>query len=187
MHRYLGDASDDADARTHEPGEIRDLARHVEADLDHRHLVARLDAEEGQRDADLVVERRLASQHAITYAERGRGRLLRRRLPDVPGDADRRNRMGVAQRGRQDAPRREPRQNRFSGGEPRARRLREDERRDSDDGERHDRTQPYGQLELRGEPQHVDRAEQRTGCRVRRFASRTRRRRIALPRSPRRG
>ena len=98
MHRYLGDASDDADARTHEPGEIRDLARHVEADLDHRHLVARLDAEEGQRDADLVVERRLASQHAITYAERGRGRLLRRRLPDVPGDADRWNRMGIAQR-----------------------------------------------------------------------------------------
>ena len=96
MHWTLRDRGDDPDARSHESTEIRDLTGHVKTDLDHRHLVTRLDAQECHWDADLVVEGGCAAQHAVAGAECRRGGFLRRRLPDVAGDADGRDRVGVA-------------------------------------------------------------------------------------------
>ena len=98
MDGDVGDARDDPDPRAHEPAQIRDLARDVKAHLDHRDLVARLDPKEGERDADLVVERRRGAQDAVTRAERRGGGLLRRRLAYVAGDADGRDGVRVAQR-----------------------------------------------------------------------------------------
>jgi len=97
VDRSLGDGGDDADPRAHQAAKIRDLSRHVEADLDDGDLVRRLDREERKWDADLVVERGSAPQNAIPRPERRRGRLLRRRLADVPGDPHRRDRVRVAQ------------------------------------------------------------------------------------------
>src|SRR6185503_15713498 len=96
VHWDRGDLGDDADAWTDEPAQVRDLARDVEADLDHRDLVCRLETKERQRDADLVVERRRGPQHAVARTERRRSGLLRRRLADVTGDADGGDRMRVA-------------------------------------------------------------------------------------------
>ena len=96
-----GDLGDDPDARSHEPAEVRDLAGHVEAELDHGDLVRGFEPEEGERHADLVVEGRGRAQNAVPRAEGRGGGFLRGRLPDIPGDADSRDRMRVAQRFRE--------------------------------------------------------------------------------------
>src|SRR6185437_4554108 len=85
VDRHVGDARDDADARADEAAEIRDLAGHVEAHLDHRDLVTGLDPEKGERDSDLVVERRDRAQDAIAGAECRGGRLFGGRLADISG------------------------------------------------------------------------------------------------------
>ena len=91
------DLGDDPDARAYEPAEVRDLTRHVEAELDHRDLVCGFEAQERQRHADLVVERRGGAQDAVTRSKRRGGRLLRRRLPDIARDTYGGDRIGVTQ------------------------------------------------------------------------------------------
>jgi len=49
VDRDIGYARDDADAWADECAEIGDLARYVEAHLDHGDLVARFDPEKGER------------------------------------------------------------------------------------------------------------------------------------------
>ena len=97
MHRNIGDARDDADPRAHQGAEVSDLARYVEAHLDHRDFVARLDPEERERDADLIVERRQGAQDPVTRAERRGRRLLRGRLADISRDTNGRDGVRVAQ------------------------------------------------------------------------------------------
>src|SRR6266568_4635891 len=59
--------------------------------------MARLETEEREGDADLVVERGRGLEHAVAGAERGRDGFLRGRLSDVAGDADRGDRIPVAE------------------------------------------------------------------------------------------
>ena len=98
VHRDLRDRRDDADPLANETREVGDLTRNVEAKLDHGDVVGRLLAQEGERDADLVVVRGDRPQDPVPRAERRRGGLLRGGLADAAGDADRGDGMLVPDR-----------------------------------------------------------------------------------------
>src|SRR5439155_2830408 len=53
------DVRDDADVGSRDLAQVRDLAEAAHRELDDAHLRVRLEATEGERDADLVVEARL--------------------------------------------------------------------------------------------------------------------------------
>ena len=107
------DRGHDADRRPRHRGEVGDLARHVHAHLEHRRLVLRAEAQERQRQPDLVVLVALALERPPGGAEDRRDRLLRRRLGDAAGDPDD-ERVEPARASRR-PPRRGPRAHRRRG------------------------------------------------------------------------
>ena len=69
-------------------GQLGDLAADVHAHLEDGGLVLRAEAQDGQRQADLVVLVALALERPEAAAQDRRDRVLRRGLGDGAGDAD---------------------------------------------------------------------------------------------------
>ena len=66
----------------------RDLARHVEAHLQHRPLVSRPESQHRQRQPDLIVVVAGVSQRPVALAQHLRHYLFRRRLAHAARDSD---------------------------------------------------------------------------------------------------
>ena len=79
---------DDADRRPGHRREVGDLAADVHAHLEDRCLVLRAEAQERQRQPDLVVLVALVLERPARRAEDRRDRLLGRGLGDAAGDPD---------------------------------------------------------------------------------------------------
>ena len=82
------DAGDDADPWPADPGEIGDVACDVHAHLEDERLICGGEAQDGQRQADLVVLVALVLERPIASRQDGRHGLLRRGLGEAPGDPD---------------------------------------------------------------------------------------------------
>ena len=96
-----------ADPRPRDPGEVGDLAADVHPHLEDGRLVLRPQAQDRQRQPDLVVLVALVAQRPEAPAEDGRDGLLGRGLGDAPGDADHERVEPAAPAGREGAQRRE--------------------------------------------------------------------------------
>ena len=83
------DRRHDADPRPADPGQVGDLAADVHAHLQDERLVRPIEAEDRQRQADLVVLVALAAQGPEADGEDRADRLLGRCLGDAPGDSHR--------------------------------------------------------------------------------------------------
>ena len=92
---------DDADGGPRQSRQERDLALRVEAHLEHRHLVLRAQAQQRQRQADLVVLVARVAQHPEASGQDLRRELLRGGLGERAGDAHDERREAVAE-GRRD-------------------------------------------------------------------------------------
>ena len=82
------DRGHDADPRPGDAGQVGDLAADVHPHLEDGRLVLRAEAQERQRQADLVVLVALVAQRPEAAAEDGSDGLLGRGLGDAPGHAD---------------------------------------------------------------------------------------------------
>ncbi len=94
------DVGDDRDVRPADFGQARDLSRQAGAELEYGPLVARFETEEGQRDADLVVEVARGLQDRETARQDGGRHAARARLAVGAGDRHDRGRAAAPMAGR---------------------------------------------------------------------------------------
>ena len=83
----MPDHRKDRDGRLCDTGKLRHLPEAGDPHLDYGDLMLRLDARDGHRHADLVVEIPLGLEHAVARAEHGGDHLLCGGLADAAGDA----------------------------------------------------------------------------------------------------
>ena len=82
------DVGDHGDIGRGDPDELPDLARRAHPHLQDGDLVVRLEPQQGQGQAETVVEVPLGLEHAITGGDEGRGEILGRCLARAAGDPD---------------------------------------------------------------------------------------------------
>ena len=83
---------DEADRRTRDLHERRQLAGMIGAHLDHRETMLRFQTKQRQRHADVIVEVAARGEAFTRFAENRRGHLLDRRLAVTSRDSDHRHR-----------------------------------------------------------------------------------------------
>ena len=97
----VADVGDDGDVRPHHLPQVADLPEVVHAGLDHRRLVLRPQAQQGQRGADIVVEVLRRLQHPELRPQHGGDHVLCGGLAHAAGDLDKGDGEPVPVGGRQ--------------------------------------------------------------------------------------